>query len=340
MISVVFADDQRFDALKKSGGLIFGLDADATPVIFADDPRFSAYVKRGKIISGFEPSRVYAKDFDSDQPRDREGKWAKVGVDRSKLPPHVPRIPPAWTDVQVNMDPDGDLLVIGVDSKGRRQAIYSEKHATRQAVAKFARIEQLQKKLDTVSHQNEGMRKSNDLKTKDAADATKLIIETGIRPGGDKDTKAAQQAYGATTLEGRHVTSDGGRLQFVGKKGVAIDVTVDDHSTRQMILRRKELAGDRGRLFPNITSSDLLDHVHSLNGGSFKTKDFRTAVANGVAMAAIKKTTAPKTEREYKAAVRSVAKVVSTKLGNTPTVALQSYINPSIFAEWRMAAHV
>ncbi len=30
--------------------------------------------------------------------------------------------------------------------------------------------------------------------------------------------------------------------------------------------------------------------------------------------------------------------MVATKLGNTPTVALQSYIAPEVFGAWRMAA--
>ena len=44
---------------------------------------------------------------------------------------------------------------------------------------------------------------------------------------------------------------------------------------------------------------------------------------------------APKTEAERKKAVMSVAKVVSSKLGNTPTIALQSYIHPNVFEGWK-----
>jgi len=44
---------------------------------------------------------------------------------------------------------------------------------------------------------------------------------------------------------------------------------------------------------------------------------------------------APINEKEYKKKVKEVAKQVSAKLGNTPTVALQSYISPVVFAEWK-----
>ena len=43
-------------------------------------------------------------------------------------------------------------------------------------------------------------------------------------------------------------------------------------------------------------------------------------------------------EKEYKKAVKFVATAVSKKLGNTPTIALQSYINPATFAAWRAVA--
>jgi len=46
---------------------------------------------------------------------------------------------------------------------------------------------------------------------------------------------------------------------------------------------------------------------------------------------------APKDEKTYKKQVLEVAKVISAKLGNTPTVALQSYIAPQVFAQWRAA---
>lgn len=39
----------------------------------------------------------------------------------------------------------------------------------------------------------------------------------------------------------------------------------------------------------------------------------------------------------YKRAVRAVAVEVSKVLGNTPTVVLQSYISPVVFAKWQAA---
>ena len=63
----------------------------------------------------------------------------------------------------------------------------------------------------------------------------------------------------------------------------------------------------------------------------------RTYLGTSLAADIIKDMPAPLNEKEYKAAVRSVAAAVSKRLGNTPTVALQSYIAPACFTGWRQS---
>lgn len=259
----------------------------------------------------------------------------------AELPEHIKalKIPPAWTDITYSPDPESDLLATGKDKKGRLQAIYSDTFSAKQAAAKFARIDELSKKFDSIFAQNEKARKSDDPKTKDAADCTRLIMMTGIRPGSESDTGAEKQAYGATTLLGKHVVAGakGVHLRFTGKKGVSLDIPVLDPETASMLVERKAKAGDKGQLF-GISEKNLLDHVHSFDGGGFKTKDFRTLLGTSTAMREVGKAKAPpKNEKEYKKAVRTVAQTVSKILGNTPTVALQSYINPVVFAQWQIA---
>lgn len=262
-------------------------------------------------------------------------------VEGQELPSHIKalKIPPAWREVTYSKDPNADLLVTGRDAKGRRQAIYNKRFAEGQAALKFARIKELDRKFTSIRSQNDRARKSSDPKTRDSADALHLIMETGVRPGSEADTGAAEKAHGATTLEGRHVVKSrsGVSLQFVGKKGVRIDIPVNDAGTQKMLLERARKAGTNGKLFPATNHSALLVHTHSLDGGSFKTKDFRTLLGTRVAMTEMATAEAPKSAREYKKAVMDVAKKVAAKLGNTPTIALQSYISPSVFATWRSA---
>jgi DNA topoisomerase-1 len=265
----------------------------------------------------------------------REGKAWKTS-DGKALPKHLDglRIPPAWTDVQVNPDPEGSLLVTGHDAKGRLQYVYSAKFMDTQKAAKFERITALDREFDQIKSVN-GVNRADPAKAEEA-DCLHLIMETGIRPGSDRDTKAEKQAFGATTLRGEHVkqTDSGVRLQYVGKKGVDLDIPISDPETARMLVDRAERAGVSGRLF-DTDSHTLLAYTHTLGSGSFKTKDFRTLVGTSMAKTEIAKMPKPATKTAFKKQVSAVAKAVASKLGNTPSVALKSYIAPEVFAPWQ-----
>jgi DNA topoisomerase IB len=268
---------------------------------------------------------------------DKESKSWK-DADGKELPNHVAslKIPPAWTEVRYNRDPDGALLVMGKDAKGRGQYLYSEKFKKQQSENKFARIKELDGKFLTIAKKVESDVKKSEVK--EEASALRLIMSTGLRPGSDKDTQGKVQAYGATTLEGRHVVGsspDNCRLQFVGKKGVELDIPIKNPAVAKDLIARRDAAGKNGKLF-STSAGKLSDYAQKQDGGGFLTKDFRTLVGTRTAMEEVAKMSPPKSTKEYKKAVLSVAKTVSTRLGNTPTVALQSYISPTVFAKWRL----
>jgi DNA topoisomerase-1 len=214
------------------------------------------------------------------------------------------------------------------------QYVYSKKFVSKQAAEKFERINALDDKMREINKQVAAALKK---KSEEAA-CLRLIMATGIRPGSDKDTQAAKKAFGATTLQGQHVVVKGGKvsLRFVGKKGVDLDIPVTDPKLAQELIKRKAAAGKNGKLFAT-NSGKLSQFTHSLDGGGFKTKDMRTYLGTTLAQNLVEKKPIPRTEKEYRAAVRDVARVVSQQLGNTPTVALQSYIAPVSFAGWRQA---
>ena len=264
------------------------------------------------------------------------------GID---LPEHIKalKLPPAWTDVKINPDANADLLAQGKDAKGRLQSVYSDSHNMRTAAAKFSRIRELIQKRDKIFAQNTANLKSDDANTRENAAVSQLIHSTGIRPGSDSDTGAKKKAYGATTLLGKHVATDENGnviLKFVGKKGVDLSIPVTDSQVADMLKERALKAGSDGKLF-DTDDVKLRDYTHTLDGGGFKTKDFRTLKGTLTAMDQIKMLPAPKNEKEYKSAVKKVATEVSQKLGNTPAIALQAYIDPTVFSgwqEWRKAA--
>jgi hypothetical protein len=265
-------------------------------------------------------------------------------ADPKQWPEHIKalKLPPAWTDVRINQNPDADLMAVGKDAKGRSQYVYSERFQNTQAEAKFTRIKDLDTQFAGMQKENTGRLRSDDAKVRDNAGCTRLIMAIGIRPGSETDTKAKVKAYGATTLEGRHVVVEDGQvyLRFTGKKGVALNLPVNDPAVAKDLQDRARQAGAGGKLYPHASGGSLLEYTHTLDGGGFKTKDFRTLLGTRTAMNQITKVPAPKNEKEYKKRVMEVAKTVSARLGNTPVVALTSYISPSVFSGWRISANV
>lgn len=257
------------------------------------------------------------------------------------LPEHIAKlkIPPAWTNVHYSSDPNSALQAQGKDAKGRLQSIYSEAFAKTQAAAKFERVEALNKQFVQIESQVAKDTLSSDPKRKDLANCLSLIMAMGIRPGSDTDTKSEKKAYGATNMLGKHIVDDGKemRLKFTGKKGVELDLPVTDPKLVKMLKERAAIAGADGQIFPSVSDKSLLAYTHTLDGGTFKTKDFRTHVGTYAAAELVKSMPSPKNDAERKKAITKVAVEVSKRLGNTPTIALQSYINPIIFSIWEMA---
>jgi DNA topoisomerase I len=285
----------------------------------------------------------------SDPYHDEKGKFTSkekavltLEHDKEKWPQHIKdlKLPPAWTQVRVSHDPEADLLAIGKDVKGRDQYVYSERFKNSQSAAKFDRISSLQKDMPQIDKKLSDLRKNGTPLQKEHGDVTYLIRQTGLRPGSDEDTSAKVKAYGATTLQGRHVVVDkSGRvtLSFVGKKGVELNLPIADRGVADMLKERKKESADSEPLFPKVTDASLRDFIHDDMGQKeYKTKDFRTYLGTTTALNLVEKMQAPKDKKSYVKAVKEVATHVSKILGNTPTIALQSYIAPQVFAKWRI----
>ena len=292
-------------------------------------------------------------NYDPDQPRDEIGRWTATGAIAARyglkpagenakdeqgrpVPHRLPDgrpIPPAWQEVYVSKDPKSPLQAVGIDSAGRVQRIYSTEFTRAQGEAKFRKIKKMEAQQKDIATRIRGDMSSQDPQTREHAVVLSLIQETGIRPGSDEDRRAKKQAYGATTLEGRHVigsSPDDVRLEYVGKKGVDLSIPVKDPVLAKELIDRRNAVGEKGRLF-DVNDQSLRDYSHNVTGGQFNPKDFRTLKATTMARNLVAGAERAGDEKAYRKAVLSVAKEVSTALGNTPVVALQSYINPHVF---------
>src|SRR5690606_16495592 len=144
----------------------------------------------------------------------------------------------------------------------------------------------------------------------ETAAAFRLMLLTGMRPGGDADTGADAKAYGATTLPKSAVTvrDDVVHYDFIGKKNVRIVGAVEDATLARMVEAR--LADDdEDRLF-RTTAAKANTWLKALAGSDFKCKDLRTLRANTMAASLVAEMPVPTTDEERRSAVNSVADAV------------------------------
>jgi DNA topoisomerase-1 len=244
------------------------------------------------------------------------------------------KVPPAWTNIKLSADKNAALQVVGKDEKGRSQYLYSAEHSAKAAAEKFARLREFNTAAKGIVAKSSADMSNTALpqKTRDAAAITQLIAQTGFRIGSDANTGAEVKAHGASTLEGKHVKVKGDTLtfDFVGKKGVNIQKTLSDATLAAYINERKGQVGN-GPLF-EATDGDVRKYFHAAGGEGFKVKDFRTWNATNLALEEMAKPPPASTEAELKKKQSLVAKVVSAHLGNTPKVAVESYIDPAVWA--------
>jgi DNA topoisomerase-1 len=237
-------------------------------------------------------------------------------------------IPPAWTDVMVSDDPNVEVLAVGRDEKGRKQTVRNQAFQAQRRADNFARIARLHDKIGGVDH-----RLSEEAHDDDTAAAMMVVRKMGLRPGSTKDTKADQYAYGASTLERRHVALDGDtvRLEFDSKKGG--HTVLERHDPELASVLRVRMAGKAGddQMFPKANDRKMNRWVDDTAGEEFKVKDFRTYLGTSTAAALVAEMPEPLTAKEHQKMRLKVGDRVSAILGNTRQESLKSYIDPAVF---------
>lgn len=240
-------------------------------------------------------------------------------------------VPPAWTDVFATTgDPAKTLvLAVGRDAGGKLQDRRNKEMVRKGQLENWARVAALGDHLPAVDKALAREAGSNP----DAA-AMLVIRKMALRVGGSGDGRAKAKAYGAATLERRHVqvVGDTVRLRFVGKEGKPNDLKIVDAQLARVLERH--MAGKAGgdRMFQ--TSDAKVRAWLDKSAPGFTPKDFRTWTATGLAQALVRDLPAPLTQADFKRQRNHVGDRVAAVLGNTRKLALDSYADPLAFRPW------
>lgn len=250
-------------------------------------------------------------------------------------------IPPAWKNVEISENPEDKILVTGRDEKNRKQYIYNLKFREEQNLKKFDRIVNFAENLEHMRRvTGQHMRKRKLTREKVMATMLRLMDAAYFRPGSARYTKD-NKTYGLTTLRSKHLIIENDELIFsyTGKSHKEQERHVVDAKIAKIVKALDEMPGyevfkylDENDKIVDVTSSDLNAYIHEVMGEDFSAKDFRTW--GGTMMAAIALdelgVCEEEDQKELDKRIKDAVIKVSEKLGNTPSVAKSSYIDPRI----------
>jgi DNA topoisomerase I len=250
-------------------------------------------------------------------------------------------IPPAWRDVWICPVPNGHIQAVGTDDAGRRQYLYHPVWREQRDRAKHDRVLEVAARLPQARQlverhlQLPGMPRERALAT-----AFRLLDLGFFRIGGEAYAEQ-NGSFGLATIGRQHVSVEGDLIVFdyIAKSGKERYVAVGDPAVREAVLTllRRRSGGpellahrERGR-WVDVTSADINEYVKLVVGGEVSAKDFRTwhgTVLAAVALAVSTHVADTPTARR-RAVARAMSEVASY-LGNTPSVARASYVDPRV----------
>ena len=250
-------------------------------------------------------------------------------------------IPPAWKDVWICPYPSGHIQAVGTDDAGRRQYLYHPDWRVKRDQLKFDRVTQAARKLPRVRREVMAHLGLDGMPLERASAVAVRLLDLGYYRIGSDAYADANGSFGLTTLEKRHVRARGGRLvfTFTGKSGIEHSVEIDDADVLAALdrMRRRRGGGDRllayqaSRLWTALDAAAGNLYLRELLGGDLTAKDFRTWHATVLAATALAMSEEPgDTKRSRQRAIRAAVVEVSEYLGNTPTIAKNSYIDPRV----------
>lgn len=250
-------------------------------------------------------------------------------------------IPPAWEEVWICSVANGHLQAVGTDDAGRRQYLYHPHWRVKRDESKFDRV------LDAAAQLLAARRRvTRDLHRdgmpleRAAAVAVRLLDLGYFRIGLDVYTDA-HGSFGLTTLERQHVrtVAEGLRFAFEGKGGIAQQVTIRDKDVAQAlaVMRRRRTGSDRllahrtDTGWVDLEAADVNAYLSSLFDADVTAKDFRTWHATVHAAVGLARSPEPgDTQTSRRRAIKDAIAEVADYLGNTPTIARKSYVDPRV----------
>lgn len=251
-------------------------------------------------------------------------------------------IPPAWQDVWICADPVGHLQATGIDAAGRKQYLYHPRWRELRDREKFDHMVSFAQALPRLRKRMLADLSGEELDAGRVLACAARLLDVGLFRIGSEQYADEDGGIGLATVEKQHVRANDGEVVFdyLGKGGIRRVQAVRDPLSSEVVraLRRRRAGGPQllayrqGRRWHTVRSEEINEYLKAQIGEQYSAKDFRTwnaTVLAAVSLAADGRDAASK--RARKRAIDGAVRGVSEVLGNTPSVARRSYIDPRIF---------
>ncbi len=248
-------------------------------------------------------------------------------------------IPPAWDDVWVSPTQQGHVLAMGRDSAGRKQYIYHPlwNELARETV--FYRLPKFADALSTLRDQVDADLARDTLDRRLAIAAVVRLMDRGLVRVGNENSYQQRSAFGATTLECKHVELQDGcvLLDFVAKGGKGRAVAINDPKLTDVLAQCQELPGQR--LFQyrsangpleRVYSDDVNEYMHTVAGDRFTAKDFRTWGGSTRFCKYACDLLDQEQGQDRETVCRNAEELTAKSLNNTPNIARSHYIHSAL----------
>lgn len=269
--------------------------------------------------------------------RDLDGSTVPPGPVRDRL--ESIGIPPAWTDVWIAPFDNGHIQATGLDAVGRRQYIYHPEWRERKDRVKFDRALQLAESLPTARRLvTLDLRSEGHSRERVLAAAFRMLDSGSLRVGSERYTNE-NGSHGLATLLCAHVHVRKERLElkFPAKSGKDWESEIHDADLAALVRTLKRRGGNarllaykNGRSWHPVTSADINGYVKERTGSDFTAKDFRTLRGTVAAAVSLARSGPQKTVAARKRAISVAMTEAAEVLGNTPSIARKSYVDPRL----------
>jgi len=270
---------------------------------------------------------------------DQEGhRLSEADAERCKLLV----IPPAWQQVWICPVPNGHIQAVGTDDAGRRQYLYHEQWRRKRDQSKHDRVLEVAAKLPLARRRVARHLRLPGMPYERALGTAFRLLDLGFFRIGGEAYAESNQSYGLATIQKEHVSLEGSSVVFdyIAKSGKERYIALGDDLVRASVQVLLDREGGGPELlayqtedgeWKDVGTTDINAYVKQVVGGEVSAKDFRTwhgTVIAAVALARANDTA--RTPSARKRAVSAAMKEVSLYLGNTPTVARASYVDPRL----------